>query len=70
MTLLQVADLRFPLVVKPVNGSSSEGVCRADDLDHLMAAVDLVRDINARKLGGYADANRGERAGVLAEDAL
>jgi hypothetical protein len=64
----QVADLRFPLVVKPVNGSSSEGVSRADDVADLKAAVDLVRDINATKLSGYANASRGERSGVLAEE--
>jgi hypothetical protein len=64
----QVAGLRFPLVVKPVNGSSSEGVCRADDVAELKAAVDVVSDINATKLSAYADATRGERFGVLAEE--
>jgi hypothetical protein len=64
----QLADLRFPLVVKPINGSSSEGVCRADDVGGLKAAVDMVEDINAKKLRAYASASRGERAGVLAEE--
>ena len=64
----QVADLRFPLVVKPVNGAHSQGVSRVDDLAGLAAAVDLVRNINAEQLAAYADASNGERAGILAEE--
>jgi hypothetical protein len=64
----QVTGLRFPLVVKPVNGLSSQGVSRADDVHRLKAAVDLVQDINAEQLGAYADASRAQRTGVLAEE--
>ena len=64
----QVGGLRFPLVVKPVNGLSSQGVSRADDVPGLKAAVDLVQDINAEQLGAYADPSRAQRTGVLAEE--
>jgi hypothetical protein len=64
----QVTDLRFPLVVKPINGLSSQGVSRADDVADLKAAVDLVQGINAEQLGAYADTSRAERTGVLAEE--
>jgi len=64
----QVAGLRFPLVVKPTNGLSSQGVSRADDLGELKAAVDLVQNINAEQLGSYADPSRAERTGILAEE--
>jgi biotin carboxylase len=64
----QVTGLRFPLVVKPVNGLSSQGVSRADDLADLKAAVDLVQSINSEQLASYADANKAERTGVLAEE--
>lgn len=64
----QVASLRFPLVVKPVNGRGSEGVSRANDVAELKAAVDLVQDINADQLSAYANASRGGRTGVLAEE--
>jgi hypothetical protein len=64
----QVADLRFPLVVKPVNGWASEGVTRADDVAELKAAVDLVQSINAEQLAAVADPGMGGRTGVLAEE--
>lgn len=64
----QVTGLRFPLVVKPVNGLSSQGVTRADNIADLKAAVDLVQSINAEQLASYADASHAERTGVLAEE--
>jgi len=64
----QIAGLRFPLVVKPVNGLSSQGVSRADNLADLKAAVDLVQIINSEQLASYADASRAEQTGVLAEE--
>jgi ATP-grasp domain-containing protein len=64
----QVAGLRFPLVVKPVNGLSSQGVSRADTVADLKVAVDLVQSINSAQLACYADASRAERTGVLAEE--
>jgi len=64
----QVAGMRFPLVVKPTNGLSSQGVSRADDLASLKLSVDLVQSINAEQLASYADASHGERAGILAEE--
>lgn len=64
----QVADLRFPLVAKPVNGRASEGVTRADNVADLKAAVDLVQNINAERLEAYADPSVGGRTGVLVEE--
>jgi ATP-grasp domain/ATP-grasp N-terminal domain len=64
----QVTGLRFPLVVKPVNGLSSQGVSKADNVADLKAAVDLVQNINSEQLAGYADARRAERTGVLVEE--
>lgn len=59
----QVVGLRFPLVVKPLNGLSSVGVTRADNVAELKAAVDLVQSINAEQFAVY----RGN-TGVLAEE--
>ncbi|HVB44926.1 MAG TPA: ATP-grasp domain-containing protein [Streptosporangiaceae bacterium] len=64
----QVTGLRFPLVVKPVNGMASQGVTRADNLADLKVAVDLVQSINSAHLAPYADAGHAERTGVLAEE--
>jgi biotin carboxylase len=64
----QVAGLRFPLVVKPVNGLASQGVSRADDLAGLRDSVGLVLNINAERLASYADASFAEQTGVLAEE--
>jgi biotin carboxylase len=64
----QISDLHFPLVVKPVNGLSSQGVSRVDNLADLKAAVDLVQIINSEQLASYADASHAERTGVLAEE--
>jgi biotin carboxylase len=64
----QIAGLRFPLVVKPVNGLASQGVSRADDLAGLAQSVGLVCDINAERLAAYASASPAERTGVLAEE--
>jgi predicted ATP-grasp superfamily ATP-dependent carboligase len=64
----QLTGLRFPLVVKPVNGLASQGVSRADNLAELKASVDLVQTINAERLAAYADASQAERTGVLAEE--
>jgi ATP-grasp domain-containing protein len=64
----QVSDLRFPLVVKPVNGLSSQGVSRADDLAGLKAAVGLVQSVNSEQLAAFAGPGRAERTGVLVEE--
>ncbi|HET9893588.1 MAG TPA: ATP-grasp domain-containing protein [Streptosporangiaceae bacterium] len=64
----QVADLRFPLVVKPVSGWASFGVTRADNLVDLKAAVDLVQDINSEQLAPLAAGSETGRAAVLVEE--
>lgn len=64
----QVAGLRFPLVVKPVNGLASQGVSRADNLAELRTAIDLVQVINSEQLASYAGADPGGQTGVLAEE--
>jgi hypothetical protein len=64
----QVEGLRYPLVVKPVNGMASQGVTRADSPADLKAAVDLVQSINAEQLAAYTDASHAERTGVLVEE--
>lgn len=64
----QLTGLRFPLVVKPVNGMASQGVTRADNLADLKAAVDLVQSINTDQLAAYTDVSRAERTGVLIEE--
>jgi hypothetical protein len=64
----QVTGLRFPLVVKPVNGLSSQGVSRADDLAGLTAAAGLVQSVNSEQLAAFADPGHAERTGVLAEE--
>ncbi len=64
----QVADLRFPLVVKPVNGMASLGVTMADNLTDLKAAVDLVQSINVEQLDIIAGSSDDGRSGVLVEE--
>ncbi len=64
----QVSALRFPLVVKPVNGWSSFGVTRADNQEELKAAVDLVQGINSEQLASLAASGASGRTGVLAEE--
>lgn len=64
----QVAGLRFPLVVKPINGWSSFGVTRADNLVDMKAAVELVRSINSEKLASLAARSESGRTAVLAEE--
>lgn len=64
----QVTDLRFPLVVKPVNGWSSFGVTRADTVADLKAAVDLVQSINSGQLASMAASSESGRTAVLAEE--
>ncbi len=64
----QVTDLCFPLVVKPVNGWSSFGVTRADNVVELGAAIDLVQSINSEQLASLAASSETERTAVLAEE--
>lgn len=64
----QVTGLRFPLVVKPVNGWSSFGVTRADSVVDLKAAVDLVQSINSEQLASLAASSESGRTAVLAEE--
>lgn len=64
----QVTDLRFPLVVKPVNGMASLGVTRADHLTDLKSAVDLVQSINSEQLTSIAGSSVDGRTGVLVEE--
>jgi D-alanine-D-alanine ligase-like ATP-grasp enzyme len=63
-----LASLRLPVVVKPINGLSSQGVTRADTIDEAVAAARIVEAINDETLGRYANAARGESAGVLVEE--
>ncbi len=64
----QVTGLRFPLVVKPVNGWSSFGVTRADSVVDLKVAVDLVQSINSEQLASLAASSDSGRTAVLAEE--
>lgn len=64
----QVDGLRFPLVVKPVNGMASLGVTRTDNVADLKAAVDLVQSINSEQLVTIADSTDEGRTGVLVEE--
>lgn len=47
------ADLQFPLVVKPTNGFSSQGIIRVDDYETLIQAVKKVWEINHTELGKF-----------------
>lgn len=64
----QVEGLRFPVVVKPVNGLASQGVSRADGIEELRRAIGLVEAINEERLRSYLDTAHGEREGVLVEE--
>ncbi|BBL32105.1 ATP-grasp domain-containing protein [Pantoea ananatis] len=47
------AALEFPLVVKPTNGFSSQGIIRVDDYESLVKAVKKVWEINHTELGKF-----------------
>lgn len=43
------AQMRFPLVIKPLDGIGSEGVCRVDTLSDLPAVLDIVRQATVQE---------------------
>ncbi|KKB04127.1 ATP-grasp domain-containing protein [Pantoea anthophila] len=47
------ASLKFPLVVKPTNGFSSQGIIRVDDYENLVEAIKKVWEINHKELGKF-----------------
>jgi predicted ATP-grasp superfamily ATP-dependent carboligase len=46
-------DFEFPLVVKPSNGFSSQGVVRVDNLEDLKKSVNDVKEINTNELDKF-----------------
>lgn len=64
----QAARLRFPIVVKPISGFSSQGVIRADDRDQLRAALSAVDAINQESLAKLAYRAQDEFTGIIAEE--
>ncbi|TBW49360.1 ATP-grasp domain-containing protein [Marinobacter halodurans] len=61
---LDLGSLSFPLVVKPTNGFSSQGIIRVDDRDSLLEAVKNVQDINERELSRIAR----DKPGIIIEE--
>lgn len=53
----------FPLVVKPANGFSSQGVIRVNNKDELIEAVEKVKKINNNELGKYVQ----DKSGIVIE---
>lgn len=62
------ARLRLPVVVKPTNGLSSQGVVRADTPLEVEVAARLVDAINTETLRRYTDESTGEQPGILVEE--
>ncbi|MEA5100861.1 ATP-grasp domain-containing protein [Pantoea sp. S18] len=58
-----VDQIKFPLVVKPTNGFSSQGVTRANNHDELKSAIDKVWEINNTQLKNFIY----DKGGVLLE---
>ncbi|MEC1500959.1 ATP-grasp domain-containing protein [Bacillus sonorensis] len=56
---LENVELTFPLVVKPINGFSSQGVVRADDRKQLLEAIKKVEVINQGDLKQFVKGKRG-----------
>lgn len=61
-------ELRFPVVVKPIGGFSSQGVVRADDVAGFRAALAAIGEINRDILDGLSDAKVGRFSGSLVEE--
>lgn len=59
---LEHVQLTFPLVVKPINGFSSQGVVRADDRKQLKEAMRKAEDINKGDLSRFVT---GKKASLL-----
>ncbi|MEJ8569321.1 ATP-grasp domain-containing protein [Elongatibacter sediminis] len=59
-----VTDLRFPLVVKPVFGSSSAYVVRVNDLDELAETVDYIH----RNISADVETSLSAGTGIMAEE--
>ncbi|QHZ45013.1 MULTISPECIES: ATP-grasp domain-containing protein [unclassified Bacillus (in: firmicutes)] len=60
---LEGEKLSYPLVVKPINGFSSQGVVRVDDWEQLNAAVQKVEAINRGDLSKFVR----EHSGIVVE---
>lgn len=58
-----IDQIKFPLVVKPTNGFSSQGVTRANNSDELRNAIDKVWEINRTQLKNFIY----DKGGVLLE---
>lgn len=58
-----IDQIKFPLVVKPTNGFSSQGVTRANNHDELRNAIDKVWEINRTQLKDFIY----DKGGVLLE---
>ncbi|MBU5263628.1 ATP-grasp domain-containing protein [Bacillus atrophaeus] len=56
---IDAGGLRYPLVVKPINGFSSQGVVRVNDQDQLKEAISKVEAINQGDLGKFIQGNSG-----------
>ncbi|ATH93819.1 phosphoribosylglycinamide synthetase [Bacillus glycinifermentans] len=56
---LEHVQLTFPLVVKPINGFSSQGVVRADDRKQLKEAMRKAEDINKGDLSRFVTGKKG-----------
>ncbi|MCY8038679.1 ATP-grasp domain-containing protein [Bacillus paralicheniformis] len=63
LAYLEDRKLTYPLVVKPVNGFSSQGVVRVDDWKELEEAVRKVEAVNERDLNRFVHG----KTGIIAE---
>lgn len=64
MNDLENTSLLYPVVAKPINGFSSQGVIRADTKEQLLIAVDNVKKINEESLKLYTT----DQVGVIIEE--
>ncbi|MEC1258981.1 ATP-grasp domain-containing protein [Bacillus swezeyi] len=55
--------LTYPLIVKPINGFSSQGVVRVDDREQLKAAIQKVEAVNRGELSQFVQG----KSGIVAE---
>ncbi len=62
------AGMRFPVVVKPVAGYSSQGVVRVNDAGELRTALAAIAEINRSHLDNLSDAKVGHLSGILVEE--
>ncbi len=60
----KIAELKFPIIVKPVDSYSSRGVCKVTDIESLKAAFEVAKNISRTKTAIVEEFVEGEEVTV------